>query len=280
MAGIKERLSREKVELSVFFMDTKRKSTPEDIDAAADEALKKIESFNPDLIIASDDDGVKHVIAPHFKNKAIPVVFCGINWSAKSYGLPVSNITGMLEVLPLEKNLKTMKEYFPKATRLAVLSENSLSERKNTEILDTLYKNQGFAVSYHLVNTFDDWKLAFKKANEQADLIYLPTNGAIKGWKIDEAKLFVARNIKKPVVTCDDFMMPYCVYGLTKVAKEQGLWAAQTALEILNGKDPASIPLAKNTQSKSLVNLSLAGKVGFSPKPDLLSLSQLLKISY
>jgi hypothetical protein len=30
------------------------------------------------------------------------------------------------------------------------------------------------------------------------------------------------KNIKIPIVTCDDFMMPFAVFGLTKVAKEQG----------------------------------------------------------
>lgn len=279
MAGIFEVLNG-KAEIKVFFLDAKRKSDQKQIEQSVAAAMAQLASFEPDLIIASDDDAVKFIIAPYFKNKPVPVVFCGVNWSAAQYGLPVTNITGMLEVLPLRENLELMKAYYPKAKKLTVISENSVSERSNTSLLDTLYRNVGFKAAYRLVENFEEWKQAFKEESEQADLIYLPTNGAVKGWDTTEAKRFVAAHIKIPVITCDDFMMPYAVYGLTKVAREQGLWAGTTALKILNGKDPSSIPVARNTQNRSLINTCLAGKVFFKPTRELLKRSQLIEIKY
>lgn len=280
MAGIKEIMKEENVSLSVFFMDAKRKSSDQEREKVVKNALEKMEAFNPNLIIVSDDDAVKFVITPYFKNRMIPVVFCGVNWSAKQYGLPVSNITGMIEVLPIEESIQTMMKYYPKAKKLVVISENSVSERKNTAILDKVYKKYGFNVSYQLVDNFEAWKIAFKKANNEADLIYLPTNGAIKGWKIKEAKDFVNKNILKPVFTCDDFMMAYAVYGLTKVAKEQGLWAGKTAVSILKGASPSTVPVSKNTQSKSFINPFLAKKIRFVPSPELISSSEMVNINY
>ena len=59
--------------------------------------------------------------------------------------------------------------------------------------------------------------------------MYLPTNGAIRGLDSAAVKERVRRNLRKLAVTCDDFMMPHAVFGLTKVAREQGEFAARAA---------------------------------------------------
>jgi ABC-type uncharacterized transport system substrate-binding protein len=145
-----------------------------------------------------------------------------------------------------------------------VLSENSQSERNNRELLDTLYRNLGMEAEYRLVDDFDQWKSAFKELVVSSDLIYLPTNGAIRNWNRKEAIFFVEQNLKVPTITCDDFMMDYCVFGLTKDAKEQGEWAAQTALEILDGKSPSDIPYARNSRFNAFLNRKLAKAIGFN----------------
>lgn len=268
--AIKEVLTRKNVELKTFFMDTKRKNSDNDIEEKSKKILKDIEKFKPDVIIASDDNAVKYIVTPHLKNTPLPVVFCGVNWSCEQYNLPAKNITGMLEVLPLEENLNIMKEYFPDVKKLMVLSENSTSEKNNTPVLDELFKNNGFKVTYKLVDDFEEWKTNFKKASTTVDLIYLPTNGAVKNWDKDEAKLFVRTHTNIPTITCDDFMMDYAVFGLTKIAKEQGEWSANAALEILKGKSPSQISVVKNKKSKAYLNKRLAEKIGFIPENKLL----------
>lgn len=112
--------------------------------------------------------------------------------------------------------------------------------------------------------------IEFAKANETADLIFLPTNGAIKDWNDEHARRFVQTQMVVPVFTCDDFMMPYATFGLTKVAKEQGRWAAKAALEVIRGRSPHSIPVARNTQTVAFFNAGLAKKIGFRPAAHLL----------
>lgn len=262
MQGIQETLEDKNVELKTFFLDTKRKSSKSEIAGTVQKALSQIEEFRPDLILVSDDNAMKHIVQSHFNNTELPVVFCGVNWSADQYN-PGKNVTGMLEVLPLRECLSEVISSYPETKNLVVLSENTLSEQNNKMLLDTLYKNMGLIVKYSLAEDFEMWKKMFKEANENADLIYMPTNGAIKNWNDDEAKKLVEENLKIPAITCDDFMMPYAVFGLTKVAKEQGEWAAQTVLEILNGKKPAEIPVAKNTQTNAWLNKDLAEKIDF-----------------
>lgn len=65
-------------------------------------------------------------------------------------------------------------------------------------------------------------------------------------------------------------MMPYAVLGRTKVAKEQGIWAAQTAKKILKGENPSDIPVIRNQQSKTWLNSKLADKIQFIPDEEFL----------
>jgi gluconate transporter len=263
MAAIREILGREGIALHVEFMDAKHHPVDADLRRRAEEVLASIGRFHPNLLIASDDDAVKYVLAPHFRQGPIPAVFCGVNWSAAQYGLPTANVTGMLEVVPIEETLQEVRKVFPSTRRLCVLSENSTSERSNRDLLDPKYRALGFETQYMLVDNFEQWKRAFIAAQQDQDVVYLPTNGAIRGWDAVAAAEWVRDKIRKPVVTCDDFMMPYAVFGLTKIAREQGEFAARAALEILRGKRLADIPVVPNRQTRCLVNPELAGKIGF-----------------
>jgi len=266
MRGLQETLTN-KVALKVHFLDGKRQPTPEAIRSNAAVALDAIREFRPDVLVAADDDAVKYVVEPHFKHGPIPVVFCGVNWSCAQYGLPTTNVTGMIEVVPIEAAIREVQRHFSGIKKLVVLSEDSTSERSNRQLLDPLYRRLGLDPSYVLVSDFSAWKTAFVQANAEADIIYLPTNGAVRDWDKDVAVAWVRDYIRKPVITCDDFMMPYAVLGITKVAREQGDWAARTALGILAGKPPASLALATNALTRLFLNAPLAERLPHGAKP-------------
>jgi len=265
LRGISENLSENVNTLKIFYIDSKRQTSPNILQKKVDSIRRMIAEINPDVLIVSDDYAVKHLVKPYFDQSEIPVVFCGVNWSLDQYSLSRSNVTGMIEVLPLHEVLTFIREYYPYAKKLTVLSENSLSEQNNRMLLDTLYENHGFLAKYSLADNFIEWKEMFMKANEEADVIYLPTNGAIKDWNDTIATRFVEKNIKKPLFTCDDFMMKYCVFGFTKVAGEQGEWAARATRQILRGISPSQIPVTHNKQSTTWFNPELAHIIRFAP---------------
>ncbi len=254
----------DKVRLEIFYMDTKRLSEPAQIKTQVKKAHREIENFSPDVMIASDDNAVKYVIAPFYKNGPVPVVFCGVNWTCEQYGLPTAQVTGMLEVLPVAQCIELIKKYKPGIQKVMVISENTTSEQKNKTILARVFKGAELEPAFMLVDRFDQWKNAFKKADQAADLVFLPTNGAIKNWDKKEAEAFVEQNIRVPVFTCDDFMMPYAAFGLTKIAAEQGQWAASTALDILQGESPADIPVTQNQKTAGYINPKLLQKIGLT----------------
>ncbi len=265
MSAIREILGQKGVTLEVAYLDAKRHPLDTDLRARAETVLAAIRRFSPHVLIASDDDAARHILAPYFRQGPVPAVFCGVNWSAKQYGLPTPNVTGILEVVPIEETLREVQRAHPGIRRLRVLSEDSVSERSNRQLLGPIYRSLGLEPSYALVGEFDSWRRGFEAAQHEADVIYLPTNGAIRGWDANAARNHVRRHIRRPVVTCDDFMMPYAAFGLTKVASEQGEWAARAALEILGGKSPSQFPVAANQQTRCYFNPELAGRIGFVP---------------
>lgn len=263
MKGLDENLPSDSFSVVKTFMDTKRKYDSASIHRQTQSILAMVDSIKPDVIIVSDDAAVHYVIQPNQDRLNIPVVYCGINWSSEAYDLQNDKVTGMLEVLPLRQLLEEVKSRYPDIKQVAIVSENSLSEMQNKILLDTLYRNAGLMPTYYLVDSFDDWQRAFILANEENDLLYLPTNGSIQNWSNEEAEKWVAEHITKPVVTCDDFIMPFCVFGLTKVPEEQGIYVAQTAKKILNGRKLETIRETRNIEVETWFNPGLAAKVGF-----------------
>lgn len=262
--GIINNLDNSKYELKIYYLDSKRSSEQVAL-RKADSIAKAIIEINPSLLLVSDDFAVSRLVKPNLDKFMMPVVFCGVNWSAAGYSLPSDHVTGILEVLPLRESISFIRKYYPESSSITILSENSLSEQRNTELLDTLYRNCGLTPEYRLVDNFEDWKNAFKTANRNSDLIYLPTNGSIKGWNEEEAEKFVNENIIKPVFTCDDFMMKYSVLGFTKVPEEQGIWVAKTAMSIINGVSPSEIPVTRNIMVSCWYNAGNAEKILFMP---------------
>jgi ABC-type uncharacterized transport system substrate-binding protein len=275
--GLVESMPADSFEVISYFMDTKRNPTQEYIEAKAAALLDSIQQADPDLLVISDDNAVKYLVQPHLQDQDLPVVFCGVNWSADQYALSRNNITGILELLPVEEVMAAMKSHDPSIQSLLVLNENTTTSRKTKPILDTVLNSLGIEVTQTLVDDFEGWKAAFEEGNRSFDIIYLQTQGAIKGWDHAEAKKFIDQHIKVPLITCEDHMMPYSVFGMTQVSREQGTWAAETAKKILRGTPPSKIPVSENQMVSIWFNPTLAEKVGFQPDPVLMEKARIIK---
>ncbi len=264
-AGIRATLAGHPVTLETIYLDGKRK--PEELPDAAARALARIKEMRPRIVLVSDDDAMIHLVSPHLRQGPLPVLFCGVNWTASPYEVPNQHVSGMIEVLPVEDTIRTVLGARPDCKELFILSEDSASERKSRTFLDPIYWRNGLSTTYGLVPDFDHWKKAFRWANEHADLIFFITNGAIRDWNHDQALAHYRQYAKVPVFTCDEHMMKYAMVGRVKVAREQGEWIASQALRVLDGVLPTEIPLARNQQSLLLTNPELAALIDFPLPP-------------
>jgi ABC-type uncharacterized transport system substrate-binding protein len=264
--AIKSVLQPKDVELKIFRMDTKRNADEAFKKKAALEAKALIEAFNPAVVIASDDNASKYLIQPYYKNAKLPFVFCGVNHSGEAYGYPYDNVTGMVEVSPIPKLIYSLK-HFNRSEKVALLIGDSLTDHKDAEsyagMIDLPFDR------IH-VGDFERWKAEYIRLQDQYDIMIVGNNASVRGWDADAALKVVMSKTKIPT-GCDlDFMAPFSFLGYTKVAQEQGRWAAQTALRIIDGTSPAEIPMTKNVEGNLIVNLKVATALGIKVPKSLL----------
>lgn len=262
------------VELKVIHMDTKlfngltieEGATPEEIAAAKvafieEAALKvkgEIEAWQPDVVIAADDNASKYLIVPHFKDSEIPFVFCGVNWDASGYGFPCRNVTGMVEVALVPQLLDALKPH-AKGEKIGFLGVDNLTSRKEAENYKTKFK---LNIKDVYVENFQQWKTAYTDIQKEVDILIIDNNAGIKDWDDAQAVAHVKEATRIPTGCIYDFITPYAMVGFTKLADEQGYWAAETASRILDGKKPKDIPVVANEKGQLYLNLEVAQKLG------------------
>jgi len=260
-------VSKSNVQIKMIRMDTKRNKDEKFKKQAAVKAKKVIEQWQPDIVVASDDNASKYLIAPYFIDSSLPFVFCGINYSATEYGFPASNITGMIEVSPNSQLLDSLKNY-AKGERVAYLGTNVLSGQKDIEWLSS-QKDINLS-SVNLVDTFAEWKIAYLELQKSVDILLMINPVSVKGWNRKEALEFIFEHSEIPSGTTLLQTTPYVLIGHVKIGEEQGWWSGKTALKILQGKPPTLIPVVSNKSSKIYLNMKLSKKMNIKFPIDII----------
>jgi len=240
--------------LSIFRMDTKRHTSAAFGQQKALEAKALIESLKPDVVIASDDNASKYLVAPYYKNADIPFVFCGINWTAEAYGYPYRNATGMIEVSAIKALLHKARNIVGDVKSVAFVGAKGVrTDAKEFTWMQKIYAREGVKVSAFYAATMAEWEAIYLDA-QHSDLIVLNNIAGIKGWNRHQAIAFARQHAGKLTVSTYDFMAAYSMLAMTKVAEEQGKWAAMVAIRLLQGKPAASIPVVANRRFNMFVN--------------------------
>ncbi len=242
--------------LRQFDMDTKRQKEIQQIKAAAEAAKQLIEEWQPNVVITADDHAARHLIKPYFRDADVPFVFCGVNWSAKEYGFPYSNVTGMIEVAPVKAMVAEAKALVPDARRVMYLGANTSTERKNAARLRDAAEHHGLIFDAQFAASLGSWVDAYKQA-QNYDFLIIGSNAGINDWVWDDAVAAIQPLTRRLTVTSHKWMMPVTMLGMTKVAEEQGEWAGKVALQILDGVAADSIPIIANRKWDLYLNTGL-----------------------
>lgn len=252
--GIEAVLNGTGVDYRVHFMDTKRNGS-EDFKAKAAEAAKaEIEQFKPDVVIATDDNAAKYVIVPFYKGGNQPFVFAGLNWDASLYGFPTSNVTGMVEVSPVPQLLEQLRP-FAKGERVGHLAADTTSAHKEGEFIAKIF---GLELVEYYATDMADWKQGFKEIQGKVDMLIVGNSAGIPDWNDDAAAAFAEAETQVPTGATQEFMSRFAMITFAKVAAEQGEWAAQSALKVLDGTKPGDIPVVQNERGVLIINARIA----------------------
>ncbi|MCM8531555.1 MAG: hypothetical protein NE330_10375 [Lentisphaeraceae bacterium] len=237
-----------------------KKKTKKEIKETIKATLKTIQNWQPDLIIACDDNASKYIVQPFLKDSETPVIFCGINWSLSEYGYPYKNTTGMLEVSHIIPALNYVKPYC-KGDKIGFIFSDTYSERK---ILKSFQQRLHEDIKVWPINTFEEFQMKFKQVQEECDILLMGELASIEGFDNSKMKKLIESSTVVPTLTDSPLMTKYAMLTLPKQAEEHGSWSAKTARRILNGESPENIPIAENKNTLFHINKTIYTKLGIN----------------
>ena len=91
----------------------------------------------------------------------------------------------------------------------------------------------------------DAWITAYE-AGQSYDFLVLGSNSGITDWSDDAVRKAVGAGSRRLSVTNHGWMMPFAMFGMTKIPEEHGEWSAKAAMAILDGTPLDQIPVVTN----------------------------------
>lgn len=265
-AAVEKALQGSGITVRIEHMDTKRRDSEADKQAAARRIVEIIDSYQPHIVTTSDDNAVKYLLMPYYRDADLPFVFCGVNWDASGYGLPYANATGMVEVSPIPQIVEWLERH-ANGPRLGFLAEDTPTKHKEMN-----YHERLFGIGYHttyFVSDFPGWLDAFRAAQTEVDMLMLLGVGRLTDWDADLARRVAEDETRIPTGTDFAWLMPYSLFGIGKLPEEQGEWVAGAARKILDGVSPRDIPVTHNVRGELLFNPRIAATIGIKRRPPL-----------
>lgn len=267
------------------WMDTKRKSSKDEMVKATARIVKEIKTFNPDALLLGDDNAVNY-IGNQFVDTEIPILIWGVNNTPVKYGLvdsvekPGHNVAGTYQAGYYTESLEFLKKIVPGVKTFAVLSDDSETGRSHLKRIRQLAdegKLPAKLVETVATNSYWKWKTKALELQKKVDAFFVVNYNTIKdanGNPVDQFEIAVwyLHNINKPECT---HTKPFVVEGMLCAADDsgfkQGYAAVKLMYEVLNkGRSPGSIPfrapergpLVVNRQRAQMLGIKLTEKMG------------------
>ncbi|WP_300411118.1 ABC transporter substrate-binding protein [Lagierella sp.] len=144
--------------------------------AIANQIAQQMASSNTDLVVAISTPSAMASFNA-LLNTQIPMVYTAITdpveaQLAKEDRSPMGNVTGTSDVLPVEAQLKTIREIMPRAKNLGILYTSSESSSVSTiRIYEELASKHGFNLISQAVTESSDIPLATDSLIEKVDVM-------------------------------------------------------------------------------------------------------------
>ncbi len=273
--GVEDVFKGRGIRTEKFYLDTKRRTSTEWKKKVAEEAVRKIEEFGPNLVIVFDDNACE-LVAKRYIGASLPFVFCGVNAEPADYGFPAENITGVLERALVKESIELLQRIVPDVKKAAIVTDNS----PTAQAFVTRVKQMTLPIEicqFYATNNFDLWKAKIRELQTKVDAIGLFTYHTIKE-KDGEMSLppetimeWTLKNSMLPEFTSIDFVVnDGALCGVINLSGYgQGKAAAEIALMILAGARPVNISIRCPDQGISVVNETRAEQLNIKIPEDV-----------
>ncbi|RQR61308.1 ABC transporter substrate-binding protein [Burkholderia sp. Bp9125] len=237
----------------------------------AAQIARKFIGDQPDVIVAIATPAAQAVVA---STKSVPVVYSGVTdpvaaQLVKGWGPTGTNVTGVSDKLPLDRQVALIKRVVPKAKTVGMVynpgEANSVVVVK--ELKEILAK-QGMTLKEAAAPRTVDIGPAAKSLIGKVDVIYTNTdNNVVSAY---EALVKVANEAKIPLVAGDtDSVKRGGIAALGINYGDLGRQTGKVVARILKGEKPGAIASETSSNLELFVNTGAAAKQGATLAPDL-----------
>lgn len=278
----------ENYELMSFYMDTKvTYILPGQIQIRADQAIKLIEDYRPDLVFINDDIALTYVAVPYgvkHPEENLPFIFSGINGDPTVFSAvidslekPGHRITGALERFPFVQGYALIKRIFPDAEKIVLFADSSESSDLVIETMraDGVETDRSLALETIAIvqtDSFAEWQEKITEYQNKADAIGILTyhqlkNGAGAVVDASEVVLWTINHNNLPEL---GFLLFHSEDGFLSAVGvspyKTGRYIGEQAADILSGTrkvgdipitDPRLVDVAFNTRRAELLGVSI-----------------------
>ncbi len=245
------------------YMDLKRHPWKEYKETAGTQARRAIDEFQPDVLIAVDDDAQKYAARFYVDHPKTRIVFAGLNGDMEPYGYDkAGNVTGIFErkqLAALERAIADtgIKATDGKAPRVVVVGDRSESVKQDVEHIDEYKWSSVRYVGAHLVGSYDEWQKMIGGLKGEADIV-ITTNYRRLTRTADSRELVSPAEVVKwteehspiPLIGTNGFYVEDGgTIAIGTSGYEQGEVAAKMAVRIIEDQvAPKSIPVLATGQ--------------------------------
>lgn len=229
---------------------------------AAKVGLRTIEQFNPDVVIAVDDEAQEYVMRRFAGLERPKVVFTAIDHEPKEYGyVGAANVTGVRETLPLAA-VRDMLQYVKKGqpVRLVILGDSGPTAKGQLKQVEAFNWAPHSVVGVHALGDFASWQAAIKNMDGKADAVLVLSSGGLPAGPgaagvvphADVIKWIEANARPLPIGADIDYVGQGGGLSVAPSAKAMGEIAAADALAWVKGPSAGQPPLASQNARYSI----------------------------
>ena len=246
----------------------------------AAQIARKFVGDKPDAIVAIATPSAQAVVA---STKTVPVVFSAVTDPVAAKLVPSwepskNNVTGVSDLLALDKQMELVKQVVPNAKRVGmVYNPGEANSAVVVKELKTLLPKLGMTLVEAAAPRSVDVGSAARSLIGKADVIYTSTdNNVVSAY---EALVKVGNDAKIPLVASDtDSVKRGAIAALGINYKDLGMQTGRMVVRILKGEKPGAIPSETSSKLELYVNPGAAAKQGVTLSDALVkSAAQVIK---
>ncbi|OZI71133.1 ABC transporter substrate-binding protein [Bordetella genomosp. 12] len=246
----------------------------------AAQIARKFVGDKPDAIVAIATPSAQAVVAA---TKDVPVVYSAVTdpvaaQLVPSMGASGTNVTGVSDLLALDKQIELIKKVVPDAKRVGMVynpgEANSVVVVKQ---LQELLPKSGMTLVEAAAPRTVDVASAARSLIGKVDVIYTNTdNNVVSAY---EALVKVGNDAKIPLIASDtDSVKRGAIAALGINYRDLGVQTGKIVVRILKGEKPGAIPSETSTKLELYVNPGAAAKQGVTlPEALVKSAAQVIK---